>query len=86
MTLEQLFYDDKSKRNDWSLRDTQPDRIDRLLLILAIACLLLRGVGLIARQRSTPSVWSSTNRDIECGIYTIGMIMLDKIDTTRHRH
>lgn len=85
MTIEQLFRDDKSKRNGWSLRDTQitqPDRIDRLLLILAIAYLLLCGVGIIAKTRFTPSAWCSTNRDIECSIYTIGMIMLDKIDAS----
>jgi hypothetical protein len=85
MTLEQLFRDDKSKRNGWSLRDTQitrPDRLDRLLLILAIAYLLLCGVGLAAKQQFTPSAWCSTNRDIECSIYTIGLIMLDKVDTS----
>jgi hypothetical protein len=85
MTIEQLFRDDKSKRNGWSLRDTKitkPDRIDRLLLILAIAYLLLCGVGLIAKSQFTPSAWCSTNRDKECSIYTIGLIMLDKIDTT----
>jgi hypothetical protein len=85
MTIEQLFRDDKSKRNGWSLRDTkitQPDRLDRLLLILAIAYLLLCGIGLIAKTRFTPSAWCSTNRDNECSIYTIGLIMLDKIDTS----
>lgn len=85
MTIEQLFRDDKSKRNGWSLRDTKitrPDRIDRLLLILAIAYVLLCGVGLIAKQQFTPSAWCSTNRDKECSIYTIGLIMLDKIDTS----
>jgi len=85
MTIEQLFRDEKSKRNGWSLRDTQitkPDRIDRLLLILAIACLLLCGVGLIAKQRFTPSAWCSTNRDIECSLWTIGLIMIDKIDAS----
>ena len=85
MTIEQLFRDDKSKRNGWSLRDTKitrPDRIDRLLLILAIAYLLLCGVGLIAQQQFTPSAWCSTNREIECSIYTIGLVMLDKIDTS----
>jgi len=85
MTIEQLFRDDKSKRNGWSLRDTKitkPDRLDRLLLILAIAYLLLCGVGLIAKQQFTPSAWCSTNRDIECSIYTIGMIMIDKISTS----
>jgi hypothetical protein len=80
--IEQLFRDDKSKRNGWSLRDTKitkPDRIDRLLLILAIAYLLLCGVGLIAKKQFTPSAWCSTNRQIECSIYTIGLIMLEKI-------
>jgi hypothetical protein len=85
MTIEQLFRDDKSKRNGWSLRDTKitrPDRIDRLLLILAIAYLLLCGVGLIAKQQFRPAAWCSTNRDIECSIYTIGMIMLNKINAS----
>lgn len=85
MTIEQLFRDDKSKRNGWSLRDTRitrPDRLDRLLLILAIAYLLLCGIGLIAKEQFTPSAWCSTNRDKECSIYTIGLIMLDKIDAS----
>lgn len=85
MTIEQLFRDDKSKRNGWSLRDTQitkPDRLDRLLLIMAIAYLLLCGVGLIAKMQFTPSAWCSTNRNKECSIYTIGMVMLDKIDAS----
>ena len=82
MTIEQLFRDDKSKRNGWSLRDTRitkPDRLDRMLLILAIAYLLICGIGLIARTFFPPSAWCSTNRDAECSIYTIGMIMLEKI-------
>ena|SRR6201996_4093441 len=85
MTIEQLFRDDKSKRNGWSLRDTKitrPDRLDRLLLILAIAYLLLCGVGLIAKAVLTPAAWCSTNRDNECSIYTIGMIMCRKIDAS----
>ncbi len=85
MTIEQLFRDDKSKRNGWSLRDTKitkPDRIDRLLLILAIAYLLLCGVGLIAKRRFRPSAWCSTNRRQECSIYTIGLIMLRKMRAT----
>lgn len=85
MTIEQLFRDNKSKRNGWSLRDTKitkPDRIDRLLLILAIAYLLLCGVGIIAKATFSPSAWCSTNRQRECSIYTIGMIMLQKLDVT----
>src|SRR5688572_20270253 len=54
MTIEELFRDHKSKRNGWSLRDTQvstPERLDRLLLILALAYLLLVGLGLHCRRR-----------------------------------
>jgi hypothetical protein len=82
MTIEQLFRDDKNKRNGWSLRDTRitrPERLDRLLLILAVAYLLLCGIGLIARQQFKPSAWCSTNRDSECSIFTIGLIMLARV-------
>ncbi len=82
MTIEQLFRDHKSKRNGWSLRDTQiskAQRLDRLLLIMAIAYLLLCGVGLLAKQLHNPSAWCSTNRDKECSLFTIGLIMLSKI-------
>jgi hypothetical protein len=85
MTIEQLFRDDKSKRNGWSLRDTKitkPDRLDRLLLILAIAYLLLCGVGLMAKILLTPAAWCSNNRENECSIYTIGMIMCRKINAS----
>lgn len=81
MTVEQLFRDDKNKRNGWSLRDTRitrPDRLDRLLLVLAIAYLLLCGVGLLAKRQFTPSAWCSNNRNIECSIFLIGLIMLSK--------
>jgi hypothetical protein len=86
MTIEQLFRDDKSKRNGWSLRDTQitkPDRLDRLLLILAIAYLLLCGVGIIAKQIGSPAQWCSTNRARECSIYQIGLIMLQRLKSVR---
>ena len=85
MTIEQLFRDHKSKRNGWSLRDTKitkADRIERLLLILAIAYLLLCGVGMVAKATFAPSEWCSTNRQQECSIYTIGMIMLQKMEVT----
>ena len=41
--------------------------------------LLLCGVGLIAKQQFKPAAWCSTNRDIECSIWTIGWIMLLKV-------
>ncbi len=81
MTIEELFRDQKNKRNGWSLRDTRitcPERLDRLLLILAIAYLLLCGVGLIALQTGKPGDWASSTRN-DCSVFTIGRIMLGRI-------
>jgi hypothetical protein len=52
--------------------------VDRLLLILAIAYLLLCGVGLIARRTGRPGDWSSSTRN-ECSVFTIGRIMLRRL-------
>ena len=81
MTIEELFRDQKNKRNGWSLRDTKitrPERIDRLLLILAIAYLLLCGIGLIALRTGRPGDWASSTRN-ECSVFTIGRIMLHRL-------
>ena len=81
MTIEQLFRDGKSKRNGWSLRDTQlttPDRLDRLLLVLAVAYLLVCGLGLIAQRTHTPADWCSSSKE-QCSVFRIGLIMLAKL-------
>ena len=83
MTIEELFRDHKNKRNGWSLRDTKitrSDRLDRLLLILAIAYLLLCGIGLIALHSGVPGNWASSTRN-ECSVFTIGRIMLNRTQT-----
>jgi hypothetical protein len=85
MTIEELFRDHKSKRNGWSLRDTQltrPDRLDRMLLILALAYLLLCGLGLLALKTGHPRQWSSNNRSGECSVFVIGQIMLHRLKAT----
>jgi hypothetical protein len=82
MTIEELFRDDKSRRNGYALRATQltrAERIDRLLLILALAYILLVGLGLRARRRYRPGAWCSSNRPKECSDFTIGRIMLDRM-------
>lgn len=87
MTIEQLFRDHKSKRNGWSLRDTQlktPQRLDRLLLVLAIAYLLLCGLGLIAQARHKPSAWCSSSKE-RCSIFIIGLLMRDKLKASPAR-
>jgi hypothetical protein len=87
MTIEQLFRDHKSKRNGWSLRDTQvtqPERLDRLLLILAIAYLLLCGIGLLARAALPPSAWSSSSKDTS-SLFQIGLLLIHKLDVSPHQ-
>lgn len=81
MTIEELFRDAKNKRNGGSLRDTKvtrPERLDRLLLILAIAYLLLCGIGLLALRTSHPRGWSASSRN-DCSVFTIGRLMLGRI-------
>jgi hypothetical protein len=82
MTVEELFRDHKSKRNGWSLRDTQlktPERLDRMLLILALAYLLLCGIGLLALETGKPGQWCSNSQKGTCSVFVIGQVMLDRL-------
>ena len=84
MDIEELFRDAKNKSNGWSLRHTRitrADRLDRLLLILALAYILLCGLGLLARSRCRPSCWTASFKN-DCSIFTIGRIMLDRLRCT----
>lgn len=83
-TIEELFRDEKNKRNGWSLRDTKisrPERLDRLLLILAIAYLLLCGIGLVALVSRHVREWSCSSRN-DCSVFTIGRILLGRLRIT----
>lgn len=87
MTIEQLFRDQKSKRNGWSLRDTQlktPQRLDRLLLVLAIAYLLLCGLGLVAQRTHRPSAWCSSSKE-RCSVFQIGLRTCTTLDVSPPR-
>lgn len=80
MTIERLSRDGKSKRNGRSLRDTQigtPDRLDRLLLVLAVAYALPCGLGVAAHKTHKPADWRSSSK-AKC-VFRIGLIMLVKI-------
>ena len=84
MDIEELFRDKKNKFNGWSLRHTRiirADRLDRLLLILALAYILFCGLGLLARSRCRPSCWTASSKN-DCSIFTIGRIMLEKLRCT----
>jgi hypothetical protein len=82
MTVEELFRDDKNRRNGWALRDvqvTQAGRFDRLLLILALAYVLVVGLGLRARRRYRAGMWCSSNDPDQCSVFTIGRTMLARM-------
>jgi hypothetical protein len=88
MSVEELFRDDKSMRNGFGLRHTRlsgPGRVDRLLLVVALAYLLLVGLGLLASVLHRPGAWCSNNREGECSAFTIGREMLDQMDEPPER-
>ena len=79
MSVEELFRDHKSRRNGFALRHTRiqkVERFDRFLLVLAVAYLLLVGLGLQARLDFDPSAWCTNRRARECSVFTIGKAML----------
>jgi hypothetical protein len=77
--IEELFRDAKNEHLGWSLGKTQmrrPARLDRLMLILALAYLLLVGLGLWCRQHLPARLWASNNRSKDLSAFAIGRAML----------
>jgi hypothetical protein len=82
MTIEEYFRDTKSKRNGFALRLTLircPKRVERMLLVLALAYWLLVAVGLAASQRFGSGAWCSNTRPGECSLFTIGRVMFARL-------
>ena len=80
--VEELFRDGKDGRYGLGLGQTQiqtPGRLDRLILIVALALILLSGLGLVAREHFRPSAWCSSNNPCECSDVTVGRRMWDHI-------
>jgi hypothetical protein len=78
MSVEELFRDGKDGRYGLGLGQTQVEtvaRLDRLILIVALALILLIGLGLVARERFRPGVWCSSNDQKECSDVTVGRRM-----------
>jgi hypothetical protein len=85
MGIEQSFRDKKNVNNGWGLRHMRvhtAGALDHLLLILAIAYLILCGLGLLALRLANPREWCSNNRTGECGVFTIARRMLDQLQVT----
>jgi hypothetical protein len=54
------------------------DWFDHLLLILALAYWIWLVVALVALQRYSPVMWSSSNRQGACSLFFIGRQMLER--------
>jgi hypothetical protein len=81
MSIEEYFRDAKSKRNGFALRLTlikDSNRLNRFLLILALAYILLVAIGLYMRKHFRSSQWCSNNRIGECSFFAIGRVMLQR--------
>jgi hypothetical protein len=85
MTIEELFRDQKNRRQGWTLRNTQitrPERFDRLLLILTLAYWLLLGIGLSASHCFPQGAWCSRNQPRTCRVFFIGRKMIRRLQLT----
>ncbi len=81
--IEELFRDGKDGRYGLGLGQSQvktAGRLDRLILIVALALILLSGLGRIARGRFRPSAWCCSNDPYECSDVTVGRRMWDRIN------
>lgn len=85
MDIEECFRDKKSVNNGWGLRHMRihtAEGLDHLLLILALAYLILCGLGLYALGHLQPRLWCANNRAGECSLFTIGRRLLGQLQVT----
>jgi len=78
MTIEEYFRDCKSKRNGYALQLTMIQdqrRLERLLLVLAMAYWILLAVGLYAKKTYPPSRWCTNRRTDEYSLFSIGRFL-----------
>lgn len=83
MMIEELFRDQKNVRNGWALRQTEVrsvSRLERLLLVLAVAYLLLVMVGLAVGRQFDPRDWSSSSKGDAHSLWTLGRLMLPHLE------
>ena len=83
MTIKELFRDHKNLRYGWGLRHVElsdPRRLERLLLVLAFACILRLLAGLICQQRLCPRHWSAAiSKKKQASAFFVGRLMQDRL-------
>lgn len=76
--IEELFRDTKNEHLGWSLGKTRADRLDRLILIAALAYVLLVALGLWCREHRPARLWATNQRRNELSAFAIGRVMWDR--------
>src|SRR5262245_37999641 len=82
MAVEELFRDEKDGRYGLGRGQTQVQtaaQLDRLILVLALAIILLIGSGRVARGRLRPGAWRSRHDASECRAVPVGRRIWDQI-------
>lgn len=83
MRIEELFRDQKNVRNGWALRQVEIgtiERLERLLLVLAAAYLLLVMAGLAVGRQFDPRDWSSSSKAGTCSFWQLGRLLQEALD------
>lgn len=82
MSIEELFRDEKNIRYGWGLRQfrvSSPERLERMLLVLAYAYLLLLLMGVMCQESYSQAHWSSAvGRRRQSSAFVIGRYMINK--------
>jgi hypothetical protein len=86
MLIEELFRDEKNLRFGWGLRQSQlssPERLERLLLVLAFAYIFLLLLGIFCTDTMQQKRWSSTSsRSRPTSAFVVARIMLPEVHTS----
>lgn len=79
MSIEELFRDEKNIRYGWGLRQielSEPERLERLLLALAFAYLLLLLIGVICQQQLSERHWAAAlSKKRQASAFFVGRLM-----------
>ncbi len=84
MAIEEMFRDEKNIRYGWGLRFVSlstPERMECLILVLAIAYFLLILSGFFCHDKFDSSHWASSRRAgrTEVSAFYVGRIMLERL-------
>ncbi len=80
--IEELFRDAKNEHLGWSFGKTQvsrADRLDRLILIAALAYVLLTALDLWCREHLDPRRWCTNKRKKELSAFATARVMRGRV-------